>query len=222
MTPPGNRPPVAPPLLVALGDSMACGREDPDPGSAGGWCGWVVRLARHLGMARDRVVNTAVDGALLADVVAGQIPQVRDARPRIVAFSCGMNDITGGTSPQLVSRAAETLLTWATGTGALVLTTGVLPCWSKVPISRIRRTRLAGVVARFNEELTTLAVRHGAFCLEPTALPGVDDPDLWAADGIHLSPRGHEVIAQEFARLARERLPPAASVRFVPGPGAGT
>ncbi|GAB2875275.1 GDSL-type esterase/lipase family protein [Streptomyces mayteni] len=218
MTPPTPRLPVGSPLLVALGDSMVCGREDPDP--AGGWYGWVARLARHLGIPRDRVANTAVEGALAVDVVNDQVRLVRDVRPRLVAFSCGMNDVTGGTDPEVVSRAMETLLTWATGTDALVLTTGLLPCWSKMRISRIRRARLEGAVARFNEELAArAAARHGVLCLDPTTLPGVSDPGMWAADGIHLSPSGHEAVAQGFARLARRRLPLETSGRLSLGLG---
>ncbi|NGO66949.1 SGNH/GDSL hydrolase family protein [Streptomyces boncukensis] len=205
------------PRLVALGDSMTQGRDDPAPG--GGWRGWVPRLARQLGIPRDTVANTAAEGATAADVVERQIPRVRNARPGIVAFICGMNDITGSGDAAESKRGCEALLSWAAGTGALVLTSGVVPCWEKLPVSRVRRSRLQRDVARFNHDLAALAAAHGASCLDPAVLPEARDPAMWAGDGIHLSPLGHQVIAREFTRLVRQRLPLEASARLSLGLG---
>ncbi|MFI2029810.1 SGNH/GDSL hydrolase family protein [Streptomyces buecherae] len=207
------------PHLVALGDSMALGRNDPEP--RGGWRGWAPRLALNLGISRDAVVNTAAEGAVVADVVKHQIPGLTGTRPEVVAFSCGMNDVMGGTAPQEVARDLDALLSWAAGTGAVVVTTALLPCWDRLPLSRVRRSRLREVVARFNQDLAATALRYDAQCLDPAGLPATADPAMWSRDGIHLSPSGHQVIAEEFTRLVRKRLPLEASTRLSLGLGLG-
>lgn len=205
------------PRMVALGDSMTLGRDDQNP--EGGWLGWVPRLALMLGIPGEHVANTAAEGAVAADLAARQIPLVRDARPEIVAVGCGMNDVIGGFSPDQATQELDNAFTWATSTGALVVTTTLLPRWEKLPISRLRRTRLGRELDIFNDLLRSLAGRHDALCLEPASLPEVSDPGHWSSDGIHLSSSGHRVIAEGMGKLVRSRAPLEVTTRISLGLG---
>lgn len=197
----------ASPYLVAMGDSMTLGREDPGP-SGTGWLGWVPRLAGRLGIPADRVVNTAAEGATAAHVADIQLPLLSGLAPHVIAFSCGMNDVIRGYHPDDFTRALETILGWASGAGTLTLTTALLPpCWSKLRVSRIRRARLERDVLHLNEQLRHLAAAHDTACLDPAELPDARSPAMWADDGVHLSARGHAALAKAMASLARPRMP---------------
>ncbi len=67
------------PVMLVLGDSVAEGQDDPDP--AGGWLGWAGRLAAHLGVPRESMLNTSDPGATVEDVVRDQLPTVRRLQP---------------------------------------------------------------------------------------------------------------------------------------------
>jgi lysophospholipase L1-like esterase len=184
-----------------MGDSMTLGRDD--LGSGGQWLGWVPRLAARLGIATDQVTNTASEGALIRQMAEVQVPLVSGAKPEVVAFGCGMNDVIAGSSPVEVARGLDEVITWAIGTGAVVVTTTILPCWDKLRISRVRRARLEREVGRFNDTLRSRAGSYGAHCLEAAELPGATDPRMWSEDGIHLSRPGHVAMAEGMARLVR-------------------
>ncbi|MCP9967144.1 GDSL-type esterase/lipase family protein [Actinomadura madurae] len=90
--------------MVVLGDSVAEGQDDPHP--AGGWLGWAGRLALHLGIPRDEMLNVSDPGAKIDDVARDQLPLVRDLRPRLVVLGCGMNDALRGFEPADAARRA--------------------------------------------------------------------------------------------------------------------
>ena len=208
--------PAPKPLLVALGDSITVGREDR---GAQGWHGWVPRLAARLGIPAARVLNVAEEGAHVEDVVTGQVARLAGVAPDVIGFCCGLNDILDGTAPDKTARYLSELLEWTAGTGAVVVTTAVQPCWERIPLSRVRRERLQREVADYNELLRKLSARHGASCLDPLTLSAANDPDSWAADGMHLSAAGHDAVAGALALLARARLPMEVSARISLGLG---
>ena len=79
---------------VALGDSLTAGRGD--EGRDGHPVGWAQRLADVLSVrtaVRCGLVNLAVDGATVGQVLAKQLPAVAACRPDLVSVTVGMNDI---------------------------------------------------------------------------------------------------------------------------------
>ena len=102
--------------LVVLGDSLAEGRDDPDP--AGGWIGWAGRLAGTLDLDRDQVVNRGEPGATAAEVVRAQLPAVRGLRPRLVVLNCGMNDAVNGFDRLQVATDLGEIFGWIRSAGA--------------------------------------------------------------------------------------------------------
>lgn len=212
----------ADPYLVAMGDSMTLGREDQDPVGAG-WVGWVTRLADQLEIPLHRIVNTATEGATVKHLADVQLPLLTETAPGIIAFSCGMNDAIHGYRPDDAARSFEMIFRWASGVGAVTLTTELLPpCWSKLRVSRVRRTRLEQDICRLNEQLGRIAAAYGALCLDPKELPGSDSPLMWADNGVHLSTAGHVALAKGMARMAVAQMPLDVMWGIKPGLGPGS
>lgn len=78
------------PLWVALGDSTAQGLGAPGP--RGGYVGQALQQLRRRTGRHWRVLNLSVSGALIRDVLGGQIPQLPQA-PDLVTCGVGANDI---------------------------------------------------------------------------------------------------------------------------------
>lgn len=81
------------PLWVALGDSTAQGLGAPGP--AGGYVGQTLHQLRRTTGQHWRVLNLSVSGALIRDVLAGQVPRLAayDFTPDLVTCGAGVNDI---------------------------------------------------------------------------------------------------------------------------------
>jgi lysophospholipase L1-like esterase len=204
----GGRPAdgAAGPAMVVLGDSVAEGQDDPHP--AGGWLGWAGRLALHLGIPREEMLNVSDPGAKIDDVVRDQLPLVRDLRPRLVVLGCGMNDALRGYEPADAARRLDELYGWARERGAVVLAIPVPrpPLLDITPISQFRKKRTVQRIHDFNKELARVAHDFGMTFPEGETVAKVADPVMWSPDGIHLNPRGHAYVAEVIAQLARSLL----------------
>jgi lysophospholipase L1-like esterase len=192
--------------LVVLGDSVAEGRDDPDP--AGGWIGWAGRLAEALYLPAERVVNAGTPGATLAQVVADELPAVRHLRPRMVVLNCGMNDaINGFDRVEAAAHLAE-ILGWVRSAGAVGIVAPVPepPLLERSIISNFRKNRILERIQIINEELSQGARAFDMEFLDFEAVPLVVDQSLWAIDGIHLNPAGHAYVAEVITHLSRTLL----------------
>ncbi|MEU6034754.1 SGNH/GDSL hydrolase family protein [Actinomadura sp. NPDC047616] len=192
--------------LVVFGDSVAEGRDDPDP--AGGWIGWAGRLADLLELPRDRVANFGRPAATIADVTGEQLAAAGDARPGLVVLNCGMNDALAGFDRERVAHRVAEVFGWASRAGAVAIAAPV-PCppfLERVPMSAFRRKRTLQRIDEFNAELRQAAEKHDMTFLAPGAVREVADPALWSADGIHLNPAGHAYVAEVIAPIARDLL----------------
>ncbi|GLZ11352.1 hypothetical protein Acsp04_15870 [Actinomadura sp. NBRC 104425] len=192
--------------LVVFGDSVAEGRDDPDP--AGGWTGWARRLADLLELPRDRVANFGRPGATIADVAGEQLAAAGEPQPGLVVLNCGMNDALAGFDRERVARRAAEVFAWADRGGAVAIAAPV-PCppfLQQVPMSAFRRKRTRQRIDECNAELRRAAEKHGMAFLAPGAVGRVADPALWSADGIHLNPAGHAYVAEVIAPIARSLL----------------
>ncbi|MBO2459987.1 SGNH/GDSL hydrolase family protein [Actinomadura violacea] len=195
-------PPAAGAALVVLGDSVAEGRDDPGP--AGGWLGWAGRLARHLGIAAGEVCNVADPGATIEDVARSQLPAVRGARPRLAVLGCGMNDALNGFERAAAGARLDEVFGWARDAGAPLLAIPVPrpPLLERSPISQFRKKRVLQRIALFNAELERAAAEFEMAFPARETVTKIADPAIWSDDGIHLSPAGHEYVAEVMSRLA--------------------
>ncbi|MEU9024236.1 SGNH/GDSL hydrolase family protein [Actinomadura sp. NPDC048394] len=199
-------PPAAGAALVVLGDSVAEGRDDPAP--AGGWLGWAGRLARRLGVPPGDVLNVSDAGATIEDVVRDQLPAVRAARPRLAVLGCGMNDALNGFEPAAAGARLDEVHRWArdAGAGLLAIPVPRPPLLERSPISQFRKKRVLQRIALFNAELERAAADFGMAFPARETVTKIADPAMWSADGIHLSPAGHDYVAEVMAHLAAEPL----------------
>src|ERR1700689_4945975 len=84
---------VLDPLWVVLGDSTAQGLGAQGP--RGGYVGQALHQLRSTTGRHWRVLNLSVSGALMRDVIAGQLPLLNDlgSQPGLVTCGAGVNDI---------------------------------------------------------------------------------------------------------------------------------
>ncbi|TDD71417.1 SGNH/GDSL hydrolase family protein [Actinomadura rubrisoli] len=197
--------------MVVLGDSVAEGQDDPDP--AGGWLGWAGRLARHLDIPRDRLVNLSTPGATIEDVVRDQLPAAREPTPELVMLGCGMNDALNGFERARVADRLAEVFGWARAAGAVAIAIPVPrpPFLERSPMSQFRRKRVVQRIADFNEELDRVSQEFGMTFPARESVSKVADPSMWSADGIHLNVAGHAYVAEVIAHIARSLLGERAS-----------
>ena len=182
---------------VALGDSLTAGRGD--EGRDGRPVGWAQRLADILSVrttVRCRLINLAVDGATVGQVLAKQLPGVSACRPDLVSVTVGMNDIRSRGFDEMGFKAGLGQLLEALAATQATLLTCTLPDLAAVLqlspelTDMVReRTRLASAIIREQ------AKSYGALCLDAWAMPAAADPDLYGPDRMHPNARGHQFIA---------------------------
>ncbi|WP_255305156.1 GDSL-type esterase/lipase family protein [Microbacterium sp. 3J1] len=191
-----TRPERTPPVqqrrwqrYVALGDSLTEGLCDPAPDGA--LRGWADRLALLLA-ARGGLhyANLAIRSKRVRDVCGPQLARALELRPDLVSILVGANDLVGR-SADVRSLAAqiEDAVAKLRETGAdVLLVTPFLP-----------RRRAAGIYTRrfsaFATALAGVAKRTGAILIDTDMHPTLPDRPNWGEDLVHLSSRGHRLLA---------------------------
>jgi lysophospholipase L1-like esterase len=198
--------------FVAIGDSFTEGLNDFAPDGA--VLGWADRLAATLDAAHPgiRYANLAIRGRLLDQIVDEQLPVAIAARPAVVGFSAGGNDILRvGTDPDDVAkRYADAVLRLRTTGSRVLVFTGFDV--GTTPVLRLAR----GKIAIYNEHLRVIAARHGCDLVDLWALDSLRDRRSFSDDRLHLSADGHERVA----RLVAQTLGVAAGDPDEPWPDA--
>jgi phosphatidylinositol alpha 1,6-mannosyltransferase len=191
-------------VYAALGDSFTAGRESVIGER------WADRLAAGLRQVNPELVyeNLAVDGADSAEVLR-QVPVATALRPDLVTVICGANDVLLTVRPdvegyerrfsQILGRLREDLPEAA-------LVTGTAPeSWHFMDLRPRTRKRIAEATEALNEATRRIAAEHDqVLCLPVAGHPALEDPANYAADGLHASQRGHELIARETGRYLHE------------------
>lgn len=177
------------PAWVAVGDSFTAGTGD-DPRHGG----WIARTAAALTRA-GRIAafhNHAERGVRIQDVLERQVPRI-DGRARIISAIAGANDILVRrcSLPAVICRADQ-MLDWALDTADVVVTS---TCPDFFAGRSARLSRLSARVDALNQHVAQR-------CDDIPQLIVVDagkilaDPTLWAEDGVHANPRGHQQLAE--------------------------
>jgi lysophospholipase L1-like esterase len=178
--------------FVAIGDSFTEGLDDFNPD--GTVRGWADRVAELLAAEQGHVnyANLAVRGKVLRQIVEDQFPMALAARPDLITFSAGANDILRpGSDPDEAAERFEAALTYLRASGSRILVVvGADP--GRTPVVRLVR----GKLAIFNEHLRAIAARAGCEIVDLWALTPLRDPRAWGQDRVHLSPDGHDRIAR--------------------------
>lgn len=188
---------------AALGDSFSAGRESVIGKR------WPDRLAHGLRQVNADLVyaNLAVDGADSAEVL-GQLPAATELQPNLVTVICGANDVLLTVRPDVEGyegRFSRILATLCRDLPEAAIVTGTAPeAWHFMDLRPRTAKRIAAATEALNEATRRIAAEHEVFCLPVAGHPALEDPANYAADGLHASQRGHELIARETGRYLHE------------------
>lgn len=184
---------------VALGDSQTEGLWDGDDDT--GLAGFADRLAVMLDDVRPglRYANLAIRGRQIRDVLDNQLPRAIDMRADLITVCVGMNDMTrpGRGFDRALAQLDEMHARLA-ASGATVVTTTFPDLARILPIGRVLAARLLTINAR----IRAAASLHGFRLVDLFVAPSMTQPDVWALDRVHGSPKGHAL----FAAAAAEAL----------------
>jgi lysophospholipase L1-like esterase len=179
--------------FVAMGDSFTEGLDDPYPdGTFRGWADLVAaRLAVDAGPGFG-YANLAVRGRLLGQVIAEQLPPTMAMRPDLVSFAAGGNDALRRRADMagLVARV-DRAVGELRAAGCDVILFRFADITVRLPGQRIVGPREAAL----NEGVRGVAARYGAHLIDLLADDTFDNPAMWSADRLHLSPAGHRRVA---------------------------
>lgn len=183
--------------FIAIGDSFTEGLNDPGPD--GHFRGWADRLAELMAAQQPdlRYANLAVRGKLLRQILAEQLPVVLAARPDLVTFCAGGNDILRpGGDPDTIAAAFEQAVGKIRAAG-----TDVVICTGFDTRSTPLLRRVRGRIATYNAHLWAIADRHGCRIVDLWAMDVLHDPQAWSDDRLHLSTAGHIRVALRAAEV---------------------
>jgi lysophospholipase L1-like esterase len=189
--------------FMAIGDSFTEGLNDPGP--SGHYRGWADRLAEFMAAHRPglRYANLAIRGKYLRQVLADQLPVALAARPDLVTFCAGGNDILRPSGdPDTLAAQYEGAVARLRAQGSdVVICTGFDP--RAMPV--IRRVR--GRIATYNGHLWSIADRYGCRMVDLWSMRPLHDRRAWSEDRLHLSPAGHQRVALRAAEVLGVPVP---------------
>jgi lysophospholipase L1-like esterase len=201
--------------LAVLGDSLAKGVGDPSPGYRD--LSWADRVADALRAVQPSLqyLNTGERGARVGDVVSGQLPAVLGFRPDLAIVVCGGNDLlaadySAGATGTLLGVLCRSLR----AVGADVLTFTLQDITAAYPsLGSSLRDGIGGL----NDVIRSVAGSCDAIVVEMWGHPSQGDQDVYSADMMHASRRGHAIVAaatvRRLALAAGSRDPGGRNIR---------
>lgn len=186
---------------VALGDSLTEGLCDRAPGPQDTYLGWADRLAgildgdARLAGATLEFANLAVRGRRIADVVESQVPHALELGPDLVSVMIGGNDLMSpAADPDALAARLEDGIRRLRGSGTTVLLANIFDPQFAFFLKPFR-----GRAAVFNANIWSIARDQRAVVLDVWGVREFRDPAMWASDRVHLSTRGHRLLAAHAA-----------------------
>ncbi|TDX76685.1 lysophospholipase L1-like esterase [Rathayibacter sp. PhB151] len=180
---------------VAIGDSFTEGVGDPHRLLPNGVRGWADRVADRLARAEPgwEYANLAIRSKRLAQITAEQLTPALELRPTLVTLYAGGNDILDlGTDMRVLIDGYEHLVDALATTGAsLVLFTGFDIPFLPAPRMFVKRNRV------YNSAVRRIARERGAVLVDYWRMQVFRDAAMWSSDRMHLSKRGHRVLAAQ-------------------------
>lgn len=190
-------------VYLALGDSTAAGWGSKQLAQT-----YVhqVAVAKAAQGYHVHVINAAVGGAILRDVLQTQAPLLKSVRPQLVTISVGANDATHFTSTTEYSRQLRSLLGALQKSTAQQVLFANTPDMFQAPALPLPLAILVNLRARRQNTLLQNALSgtmiRSIDLYSRGKLIFKDAPDLYAADRFHPSGSGY----QKWARLFVESL----------------
>lgn len=194
--------------LAIVGDSLAEGLGDPVPGYRTA-C-WADRVAEALRRSVPDLayLNLGRRGLTAAEVRAEQAERAAAFAPDLLGVVCGGNDLLlPGFSPDALAAELDDLLEALAARRTTLFVFALANVVDAVP--ELRGGPLERGVHVLNEVTREVAARHGALIVRMYGHPASADRDLFSADRLHASARGHAVIAATTIRALASRVPTA-------------
>ena len=197
---------------VAIGDSFSEGLMDSDPRAEDRYRGWADRLALMLtespvGSPDLSYANLAIRGRLLDRIVDDQAPQVLEMKPDLVSLCAGAMTACARrpiSMPWL--RSSNVLSSPCARPASRCSCATSFDTEFSTPLIRAVRPR----VGIYNAHLWSIAQRHGCHMVDLWGLRSLYAAEMWADDRIHLSTKGHHLVAEQaLATLESGRSLPA-------------
>ncbi|CAA9580333.1 MAG: hypothetical protein AVDCRST_MAG18-3039 [uncultured Thermomicrobiales bacterium] len=185
------------PVYVGLGASDAVGVGATRPQQEG----WVPLVATGLS-GEVELLNLGVSGAMLSDVIAGQLPVALDRAPRWVTLWPGANDFRNGVPLDTFAAQLDQILTAlrpADGRDRLIAVLN-LPDLRLLPVfARVGGGELDARVRDWNAVIAATVARHADYATLVDLYAGWEEfgahPEYVSADGFHPSSAGYRRIA---------------------------
>jgi acyl-CoA thioesterase I len=169
------------PLWVVLGDSTAQGLGAPAPDA--GYVGQVLQVLRRRSGLPWQVLNLSVSGALIRDVLTGQLPRL-PASAELVTCGIGVNDILY-TGPGKLLRDLRALLAAVPDHTVMLDLPSPEGCWGLIGRASVP------YVARINRTIHEVAAARGLPVAEVSAHFRPPWTGKFAADCFHPSQDGY-------------------------------
>lgn len=182
---------------VAIGDSFTEGLNDPGPD--GHYRGWADRLAEYLAARHPglRYANLAVRGKYLRQVLSEQFPIALAARPDLVSFCAGGNDLLRpGSDPDALAADYERTVARLREAGSDVLVCNGFDTRGTPVLRHVR-----GRIATYNAHLWSIVERYGCYMVDLWSMDALQVPQAWSADRLHLTSGGHRRVALRAAEV---------------------
>jgi lysophospholipase L1-like esterase len=201
--------------FVALGDSQTEGVGDL-LNADGTPRGWADRFADRLADAQGGELlyaNLAVRGRRVAEVRVQQLPAALALEPDLASVIAGLNDVIRPRFDLDATLAHIEEIQCALAARGTLVFTATIPDLSPIsPVARLVRRRLE----RFNEGVRERAAARGTLLVDVASWPLAASPQMWCEDRLHLSPHGHERLADALAAAVLEDGAPLGTLARAP------
>jgi len=201
-------------VCVVLGDSTAVG-----VGTRRWNESYAFQLARAASQKRGaggvnvRVINIAVSGAMLNNVLEKQLPKISKLQPDLIAVSIGANDATHFTSATQYQKQIALLIAKLKASKARVLFANT-PDMAQVPALPLPLALAVNQRAKMQNAILEKSIIGSQIEIVDLFRRGKlvysQNPDLYAADFFHPSPQGYEIWAQLFINRFAKSVEPRA------------
>jgi lysophospholipase L1-like esterase len=188
--------------FAVLGDSHAAGVREKDAYPDRSWFDWVSEALR--GVRTGFVAkNFASKGLLTREVRVKQLPKALDFAPDLAVVLCGGNDLLRG-SLDGVEAEFDRMLTPLRESGCRIVTMGLFDITRSTRVPADFRPAISEQLAPLYSLMESVAMRHQTVHLNFGVHPACADDNIYASDSMHLTARGHAVVAATMVRALSE------------------
>jgi lysophospholipase L1-like esterase len=194
--------------LAVIGDSVAAGVGDDVPGFPSG--GWAATLARVLsrGQPDFAYLNLGERDRYAAEVRETQLPEALAFRPDLAFVAAGGNDLLRRRfDADVMAGEIDAMIGALREQGSTVATFAFMDITrSDIDLGE-GAAQLGERLRSYGQVVGEVTRRHGGVHVVMTEHPAAAEASSYSADRLHLSARGHAVVAAETVRRLAVALP---------------